>query len=123
MLDHMLRSGRQSIRTLPIWVLLFVWLFYGGVVLAEQFELPLESSEQESQTCEQALQILGHALQSQTEAPHGAMGSHLVPMVYDFLPTYAGLVRGPSFTLHPARSHPLDLLVVDLIPLLRTYRI
>lgn len=119
----MLISGHQSIRTLPIWVLLFAWLFYGGVVLAEQFELPLESSEQESQTCEQALQILGHALQSQPEAPHGAMGSHLVPMGYYFLPTYAGLVRGPSFTLHPARSHPLDLLVVDLIPLLRTYRI
>lgn len=119
----MLRSGRQSISTLPIWVLLFAWLFCGEVVLAEQFELPVESSEQESQTCEQALQILGHALQSQTQAPHGAMGSHLVPVVYDFLPAHAGLARGPSFLLHPARSHPLDHLVVDLIPLLRTYRI
>jgi hypothetical protein len=123
MLDHMLRSGRQSISKLPIWVLLFAWLFCGGVVLAEQFELPVESSEQESQACEHALQILGHALQSQTEAPHGATSSYLVPVVHDFLPTYAGLVRGRSFLLHPVRSHPLNLLVVDLIPLLQTYRI
>jgi len=46
----------KYLQKLPVWSLLFIWLFMGGVVLAEQVDLVSETSAHDEQALE-ALQL------------------------------------------------------------------
>lgn len=114
----------QSFRVLAIWVLLFAWLFCGGVALAEQLELSVESSEQESTTCEAALASLEQALKPHVDDSRSATSPDLFSfLVYDhFLTSFGGLHDG-SAVCHTRWPQLLVPIFSDLTQLLCTYRI
>ena len=68
---------KKRILILTIWGLFAFWGFLGGVVLAEQFDPVLSSSEPDAQSCEQALAGLDQALQSKFSrtSPHRSSAS------------------------------------------------
>lgn len=104
-------------RILPIWVFLFIWLFFGGLALAEQMGLVIETSRYD----EQALLELGQALKPQVDKT--TLAGH--PVVH---PTE--IVRASSIPhqvegqkLHAKSSLLLIPVSLALYQLLSTYRI
>jgi len=99
---------------------LLAWLFFGGVALTEQLELIIETGEQDSQLCEQALVALGCALKPDPITPYvhhaDSFVSHVVDTSSSF---YRPRVEHNSVKIAPQQDPPS----LNLQQRLSTYRI
>lgn len=105
-----------------IWIVSLVWLFCGGVTFAEQLEIPVQSSEQKSQACEEALQGVGQALRS-------AASVETCLLAPDFSTVTCAILLPANAATHASlisrswRPPPLKAVAVNTPALLCIYRI
>lgn len=105
------------------WILLVAWLFCGSVALAEQLEVPVQTNEQESQACEEALQGVGQALKPATDGEKCLPVSDFSVVTWTVLQTISGIPIHGSPIFHSSWPRPLTPLAADTASLLCIYRI
>ncbi len=74
-----------STGAMATWIVLFAWIFCGSVTFAEQLQVQVQTSEEESQACEEALQGVGQALKSATDVETCVASSHFSIVTWDLL--------------------------------------
>ncbi len=112
---------RKHILALTIWGLLSLWGAFGGLALAEQLEMVLDSGEQETQTCELALAGLEQALKPEAAYSVGQGADSLALSIVIDIPSPTIVREG--HVSRSAASPRIDLSSVRLHQLLSIYRI
>ncbi len=117
------RMKTLSTSAMATWILLLAWLFCGSVAFAEQVEVPVQTNEQESQACEEALQGVGHALKPATNGETCLAPPDFSIFTWAILQhiSIISINRSPIFRASWPR--PLTPLTADTASLLCTYRI
>lgn len=113
----------SATRLMVIWVLLLGWLLCSGVTLAEQLEAKFQTTEQESQTCEEALENVGQALKPAVEFEDSLLGRDCSVPISTILPALHNISSNPAFACYSSRSRFLTPLASNTASLLCTYRI
>ena len=107
----------------PTWILLLAWLFCGSVALSEQLESPVQTNEQESQACEEALQSVGQALKPATDVEKCLAAPDFSVVTWAVPQNIIGIPINESPIFHSSWPPPLTPLAANTTSLLCTYRI
>ena len=113
----------SATRLIVTWVLLLGWLLCGGVVLAEQLEVKFQTTEQESQACEEALENVGQALKPAADTENSLPGRDCSVAIRTILHTVHNVPPNPAFAYYCSRQRFLTPLASNTASLLCTYRI
>ena len=114
---------QTSASRLVAWVVLLGWLLCGGVVLAEQLDVQFQTTEQESQSCEEALENVGQALKPAVEIENSLLGRDCSVAIFTILHTLHNIPPNPAFAGYSSRPRFLTPLASNTASLLCTYRI
>ena len=114
---------QTSASRLVAWVVLLGWLFCGGVVLAEQLDVQFQTTEQESQSCEEALENVGQALKPAVEIENSLLGRDCSVAIFTILHTLHNIPPNLAFAGYSSRPRFLTPLASNTASLLCTYRI